>query len=513
MIPFKNRLLKKAITAKNVRRRFRRLIRASLRRWPAVVGVLFSFCLVFDAVKMSPKAKVADDAESESREVAFEEDETENELFGALLDADYDKDAYSIDEDRYKDTLLLEGEDLGEEYIDETLFIGDSNTVRMMNYGFTSLENTLAVTGMGIQSVESLKCIEFEGYAGPVTIPEAVKLMQPKRVIITYGTNNAGGMPTETFIKKYREVIGILNDAYPYADIIINSVPPFHKVNKYPSLSMKVIDEYNAALADMADEMGLKFLNTASVLKDPATGFAKDECTVNDGIHITKAGFEAMFEYIRTHGYVTEDTRPKPLAAVPVQKGTVYVISSDGKISHDASAYGDMSDAGEPVASLPDASHVHSYSAWYDNGNGTHSRSCACMDTQTEGHSYASSVIKEPSYSEEGRRKYTCTLCGASYTESISRLEKSDEQSPSQSPSSQDSNSQETSQESPAEDAEVDFGEDDGKGSGEDASSDEGSGGSDQGSDGDAGAEDGSDQGSDGDAGAEDGGAEDGGDN
>lgn len=37
-------------------------------------------------------------------------------------------------------------------------------------------------------------------------------------------------------------------------------------------------------------------------------------------------------------------------------------------------------------------------------------------------HSYTSKVTKEPTYSEEGERTYTCTVCGYSYTETIEKL-------------------------------------------------------------------------------------------
>ena len=70
----------------------------------------------------------------------------------------------SVEDDDVKDdvidsgnALLAETDDAGEQYINDTLFIGDSNTVRMMNYGITSLDNTIAVVGMGIQSVKTLK--------------------------------------------------------------------------------------------------------------------------------------------------------------------------------------------------------------------------------------------------------------------------------------------------------------------------------------------------------------------
>lgn len=332
------------------------------------------------------------------------------ELSGELSvneeDSDYDKDAFVIDGEDSSDTIPKESADAGEEYINETLFIGDSNTVRMMNYGYTSLDNTIALVGMGIQSVKTLQCVEFSGYSSPVTMVEAVKLMQPRRIIITFGTNNANGMDTDTFIKKYEEALDAIHDAYPYADILINSVPPFCKENKYPSLSIKSIDQFNVALYEMAGRRGLKYLNTASVMKDESTGYAKSGYTVSDGIHISEDGFNAMFGYIRTHSYVTEDTRPKPLNTVPKQNKNTYVMT-DGKLKSDPKSYDQMSvdpnASGTPTVTTPVVT--------------------APVEQTCKHASYREEVVKQATESEEGKLAYICNDCGYKTYTTIQKLE------------------------------------------------------------------------------------------
>lgn len=375
---------------------------------------MFSLCLLLNKGRYSSKGET-----SVKENTVTKTSDTSD--FIPETDDNYDKDAVKLDINKLKDTITAQSEDAGEEYIDDTLFIGDSNTVRMMNYGFTSLNNTLAVTGMGIQSVSSLKCIEFEGYSSPVTIIEAVKIMQPRRIIITYGTNNAGGMDVDTFIKKYKEVLKDIHKAYSYADIIINSVPPFHKVNQYPSLSMTMVDKYNVALAEMAEELGYKYLDSQSVLKDPATGFAKDDCTVNDGIHITKVGFEEMFYYFRTHSYITEDKRPKPLKPIPKQKGTVYAISGDGKISHDPKAFGDMSDKDDVVATpiIPNTSSSSATPIVEEPVSEPPVQHTHSWDSGT--------VEREATEEHTGKRVFRCSGCGETRTEDIPRKERKEE--------------------------------------------------------------------------------------
>ena len=81
------------------------------------------------------------------------------------------------------------------------------------------------------------------------------------------------------------------------------------------------MDEYNKAIVEMCDANGWKFLNSAEALKDAATGYAKDGYVESsDGIHLTRAAMDALFTYIRTHSYITEDTRPA-LTTIPEHTG------------------------------------------------------------------------------------------------------------------------------------------------------------------------------------------------
>ena len=310
--------------------------------------------------------------------------------------------------DSKDENVLDETEDAGEEYIDETLFLGDSNTVRMMNYGITSLKNTLAVVGMGIQSVKTLKCIQFEGYSSPITMVEAVKLLKPRRIIITFGTNNANGMSVDDFIKKYEEALDAVKQAEPSADILINSIPPIAQKNSYPSLSQNSIDKFNNALIKMAAERGYKYIDSASVMKDAATGYAKEGYTVNDGIHISESGFAAMFTYIRTHSHVVKDTTPRPETPLPKQVKATYVVDSNGKMNNDPEAYKEMSEVtAEQQEALKKALEETAKQL-------EQSKKAQCQHTN-----HRKETVSEATESSTGKIKYICNDCGYIYEETI----------------------------------------------------------------------------------------------
>lgn len=239
------------------------------------------------------------------------------------LSQPYDKDAHAIPTGKYAGTILEEGEDAGDDYVEETLFIGDSNTERMLHYrsvtGVT-MSNGIGIESMGIGSVPGLRCVRFSGLAD-MTIPQAVAIMQPRRIVITFGTNNVGGY-VDSFVKQYKTALDLISDAYPYADIIIGSVFPISQGCRYGMITQAGVDEFNLALVELAKQEGLKFLNWSEAIKDEKTGYAKAGAMIGDGVHVSEEGMKALFKYFRTHSHITEDTRPKPLKAIPTRLPT-----------------------------------------------------------------------------------------------------------------------------------------------------------------------------------------------
>ena len=206
--------------------------------------------------------------------------------------------------------LLTETADAGEAYLNDTLFLGDSNTVRLYNNGLISLQQFCAKEGIGIQSAISEQLVTFKGTDQRYTMAEAVAMMKPRRVVITLGTND-NGMDVDTFINYYTQFVQSIQASYPYTDIIVNTVPPVpENHSNYPDTSQEKIDDFNMALLTMCENLGIKFLNSAEVLKDPSSGFGLSDYYIDGDIHLKSSGLKAVLNYLTTHAYETEDRRP-----------------------------------------------------------------------------------------------------------------------------------------------------------------------------------------------------------
>lgn len=353
-------------------------------------------------------------------------------------------------------TILPETADAGRSYVDETLFIGDSNTARYLLYAnetgtaFTSLNNNIGVVSMGVGSITSLKCEKFKGSSAMYTVPDAVAMLKPKRIIICYGTNNLSGSSTDAtnYIKTYLQGLQAIQTAWPYCDIIVSAIPPLDRQRENTNLTMTQVDAYNAALVQMCEENGFKFLNSAEVLRDDATGWAKKDYTLSDGVHLSKEAVTAYFTYVRTHAYAAEDRRPQPLGAIPTPDGVPanlinkdpiavrgakvpleFVAANGGKLSGTTSQLVKKGGTAAAVTAVPDEGFV--FAGWTASSGGSYSSATisftmpqnadaggvvltANFKADAHEHNYAEieDTRVNPTCTNNGSAKYKCTICG-----------------------------------------------------------------------------------------------------
>lgn len=211
--------------------------------------------------------------------------------------------------DNASTALLTETADAGTDYLNDILFLGDSNTVRLYNNGLISLQQFCAKEGIGTQVALNEGIVTFKRDSNHYTIPQAVAMMKPRRVVMTFGTNDTG-MEVPDFIAHYTALIQAIQQSYPYTDIIVNTVPPVPADHSnYPHMDQAKIDDFNMALLDLCEQLGVRFLNSAEALKG-SDGYGIADYYTSGDIHLKSAGLKAVLNYLRTHALQTEDRRP-----------------------------------------------------------------------------------------------------------------------------------------------------------------------------------------------------------
>ena len=279
--------------------------------------------------------------------------------------------------DNASTALLTETADAGTDYLNDTLFLGDSNTVRLYNNGLISLQQFCAKEGIGTQVALNEGIVTFKKDSNHYTIPQAVAMMKPRRVVMTFGTNDTG-MEVSDFIAHYTALIQAIQQSYPYTDIIVNTVPPVPADHSnYPHMDQAKIDDFNMALLDLCEQLGIRFLNSAEALKG-SDGYGIADYYTSGDIHLKSAGLKAVLNYLRTHALQTEDRRPdtnniptRTMEYVSNPSSAVAAPSSEAVSSSESQA---ESASSSESSSSESASEEKKFEARYrvdKNGGGT----------------------------------------------------------------------------------------------------------------------------------------------
>ncbi len=253
--------------------------------------------------------------------------------------------------------LLTETADAGTDYLNNTLFLGDSNTVRLYNNGLISLQQFCAKEGIGTQVALNEGIVTFKKDPNHYTIPQAVAMMKPRRVVMTFGTNDTG-MEVPDFIAHYTALIQAIQQSYPYTDIIVNTVPPVPADHSnYPHMDQAKIDDFNMALLALCEQLGVRFLNSAEALKG-SDGYGIADYYTSGDIHLKSAGLKAVLNYLRTHALQTEDRRPDT-NNIPTRT-MEYVSNPSSAVAAPSSEAVSSSESQAESASSPESSSSES---------------------------------------------------------------------------------------------------------------------------------------------------------
>ena len=191
------------------------------------------------------------------------------------------------------------------DYFDDALFIGDSRTVGLSEYSDLSNSTFYADVGLTIYDIFDKKIAELEG--SKVTIPEAFKVKQFKKIYIMLGINELGRGTTETFVEEYKKVIARVQELEPDALIFVEGIMNVskEKSDKDPIFNNTNIKEKNDNIALLADSRKIFYIDVNEAITDK-TGNLPSKYTF-DYIHLKAAYYQIWTDFLLNHGVKTEE--------------------------------------------------------------------------------------------------------------------------------------------------------------------------------------------------------------
>lgn len=241
------------------------------------------------------------------------EPETEQPNTAAQAEIDpYDKTVYENEIVSYTDVILPLNGSNSDVYLGETLFVGDSNTEGIGAFEHLPMQNVLGKHSMSIQGFTADDYLMIaednpeteEDESQYITMFNVLAGRQPKRIIINFGTNNAGAHAVpQQFAAVYRNTLEQIQSACPNTKIVVAAILPVCKDRDYPKIKQDVIDLFNLELAQLCREKGYGFLHYPEIFKDSETGYANPAYFSADGIHLNGDGYRILLDYAGKHQY------------------------------------------------------------------------------------------------------------------------------------------------------------------------------------------------------------------
>lgn len=199
-------------------------------------------------------------------------------------------------------TILAHTDDVSDDYFDNTIFLGDSRTVAMVNHNILKEENTFAVTGIShISFMTHTFQDSVTGMKGDIF--KILKARKPERVYIALGVNGVAFIEEEKFVSTFQEFVARIQSAVPDCIIVIESIMPVTREGTFSNnnLNNENITNMNKNLLNIAKEQQVYYLDVAGVIMDE-DGKMADEYDTGDGLHFNESACNMIYGYMCCHG-------------------------------------------------------------------------------------------------------------------------------------------------------------------------------------------------------------------
>ncbi|MGM9521391.1 MAG: GDSL-type esterase/lipase family protein [Oscillospiraceae bacterium] len=181
-------------------------------------------------------------------------------------------------------------------YFDDALFIGDSRTVGLSEYGNLQNADFFADTGMSVYNI--YKATVSVPSVGKVKLTELLESKEYGKIYIMLGINELG-YDFEATVKKYGELVEEVRSLQPEAILYIeaNLHVTASRSDTDPVYNNPAIDRFNEAISELADGESIFYLDV-NELFDDESGSLGTEYT-SDNAHVLGKYYVVWCDWIR----------------------------------------------------------------------------------------------------------------------------------------------------------------------------------------------------------------------
>lgn len=259
------------------------------------------FVLVFEGIQdgiypWSRAEIVGDESEIERAEPQSLQNVAESEGNEAAEEDEADE---SVDVAQEK-PKVIEFVPVDENYFDDAVFIGDSRTVGLHDYGGLDSSTFYATVGLNIYDLWTEKFCEVDGVK--VTLEEALSAQKFGKIYFQIGINEMGRGTLDGFIHEYQKTIDKFKVLQPDAVIYVQGIM---RVTQEKSDSDAIFNNpgiqlRNERIAQLADNVKVFYIDMNEVVCDQY-GNLKQELTFDD-LHLYGSKYGIWVDFLKTKG-------------------------------------------------------------------------------------------------------------------------------------------------------------------------------------------------------------------
>ena len=209
---------------------------------------------------------------------------------------------------------IQESEAKTEDYFNNTVFVGDSISVKLRMYAEymrkingSFMGNAQFLTTQGLSAGNALWELTDESkhpyYNGEhMLIQDAIAKMDVDKVYIMLGINDIPSYSLDRYLENYQTLISLIKEQSPNVEIYIQSITPcIASRTKIPT--NKEIFTFDLALAKFCEENSYNFVDVAYAMRDENGNLPDSYCYDADtmGLHFTNDACQKWIDFLLTH--------------------------------------------------------------------------------------------------------------------------------------------------------------------------------------------------------------------